>query len=190
MIKKKELHHVKITSLKPYTKNPRKNDKAAETVAKSLKEYGLVKNSIVVDENMEVITGHTTIKAMQILGWLEVPEITQVSGLTDLQKKGYRIADNRTGEDAEWDDYLLTGELQGLGDLFTGFDPEEFIQYENELLPYELEDLIEELDVKGAIEDPVWVTIRASGNQINEIERALEGLNPEIHIEKSYRKER
>ena len=38
-----------------------------------LKSLGLVKNSIVVDEDMVLITGHTTTKAMQALGWEECP---------------------------------------------------------------------------------------------------------------------
>ena len=83
--KKQELKNVDISKLVPYPNNPRKNDDAVETVAKSLTEYGLVKNSIVVDEDMVLITGHTTTKAMQSLGWTKAPGNAGAA-----QKQAYR----------------------------------------------------------------------------------------------------
>jgi len=130
---KKELKSVPIHELIPYDKNPRKNADAVDKVASSLKEFGLVKNSVICDENMVLIAGHTTVKAMQKLGWDKVPEVTQVSGLTDNQKKAYRIADNKLGEIAEWDLELLIPQLQELklDDMleFTGFDDAEFNKF-------------------------------------------------------------
>ena len=93
-MKKKELKSVPVTNLVPYKNNPRKNDMAVEAVARSLQEYGYIKNSIGIDENMVLLYGHTTLKAMISLGWDKVPEVTQVSGLTEAQKTGYRIAVN------------------------------------------------------------------------------------------------
>lgn len=127
---KRELKNVPLTDLIPYARNPRKNDPAVQRVAASLKEYGLVKNSIVVDEDMVLITGHTTTKAMQALKWVTAPEVTQVFGLTKAQKKAYRIADNKLGELAAWDDELLALELDDLKVLdfdldLTGFDDKE-----------------------------------------------------------------
>jgi DNA modification methylase len=127
---KRELKNVPLADLIPYARNPRKNDPAVQRVAASLKEYGLVKNSIVVDEDMVLITGHTTTKAMQALKWATAPEVTQVFGLTEAQKKAYRIADNKLGELAAWDDELLALELDDLKVLdfdldLTGFDDKE-----------------------------------------------------------------
>ena len=119
---KKELIDVPISDLTPYERNPRKNDKAVKKVAASLKQFGLVKNSVVVDEDMVLITGHTTLKAMQALKWATAPEVTQVFGLTEEEKKAYRIADNKLGELAEWDLDLLAGELASLDEV--GFDVE------------------------------------------------------------------
>lgn len=124
---KKELIDVPISDLIPYERNPRKNDKAVKKVAASLEQFGLVKNSVVVDEDMVLITGHTTLKAMQSLGWTACPAVTQVSGLTEEEKVAYRIADNRLGEEAEWDLDLLAGELASLDEVgfdvsLTGFD--------------------------------------------------------------------
>ena len=127
---KRELKNVPLADLIPYARNPRKNDPAVQRVAASLKEYGLVKNSIVVDEDMVLITGHTTMKAMQALKWAAAPEVTQVFGLTEAQKKAYRIADNKLGELAAWDDEFLALELDDLKVLdfdldLTGFDDKE-----------------------------------------------------------------
>ena len=127
---KRELKNVPLADLIPYARNPRKNGPAVQRVAASLKEYGLVKNSIVVDEDMVLITGHTTMKAMQALKWATAPEVTQVFGLTEAQKKAYRIADNKLGELAAWDDELLALELDDLKVLdfdldLTGFDTKE-----------------------------------------------------------------
>ena len=127
---KRELKNVPLADLIPYARNPRKNDPAVQRVAASLKEYGLVKNSIVVDEDMVLITGHTTTKAMQALKWATAPEVTQVFGLTEAQKKAYRIADNKLGELAAWDDEFLALELDDLKVLDfdldqTGFDDKE-----------------------------------------------------------------
>ena len=73
---KRELKDVPLDNLIPYERNPRKNDKAIKKVAASLEQFGLVKNSVVVDEDMVLITGHTTTKAMRSLwtigGWREM----------------------------------------------------------------------------------------------------------------------
>jgi len=119
---KNELTDVPISDLIPYERNPRKNDKAVKKVAASLEQFGLVKNSVVVDEDMVLITGHTTLKAMQSLGWTACPAVTQVYGLTEEEKRAYRIADNKLGELAEWDLDLLAGELASLDEV--GFDVE------------------------------------------------------------------
>ena len=127
---KKELIDVPISDLTPYERNPRKNDEAVKKVAASLERFGLVKNSVVVDENMVLITGHTTLKAMRSLGWKTCPAVTQVYGLTEEEKRAYRIADNKLGELAEWDLELLALELDDLKVLDfdldqTGFDDKE-----------------------------------------------------------------
>ncbi len=120
--RKVEHRDVPISDLIPYERNPRKNDKAVKKVAASLEQFGLVKNSVVVDEDMVLITGHTTLKAMQSLGWKTCPAVTQVFGLTEEEKVAYRIADNKLGELAEWDLELLAGELASLDEV--GFDAE------------------------------------------------------------------
>jgi DNA modification methylase len=116
---------IEIGRVIPYARNPRRNDMAVAKVAASIKEYGF-RQPIVVDEELVIIAGHTRLMAAQSLGLKKVPVHIAI-GLTEAQVKAYRLADNRTHEDAEWDEELLVielGELEELGfDLnLTGFE--------------------------------------------------------------------
>ncbi len=104
-----------IDSIKLYPKNPRKNDKAIDAVAKSLKEFGW-RQPIVVDKDGIIIVGHTRWKAAKKLGMVEVP-VHVASELTPAQAKAYRLADNQTNTIASWDLDLLPIELGELKDL-------------------------------------------------------------------------
>jgi ParB-like chromosome segregation protein Spo0J len=80
----------------------------------------------VVDRKMVVIVGHTRLMAARMLGHQMVPVLV-ATDLTPKQVKAYRLADNRTGEEADWDMALLSveiGDLREAGfDLaVTGFD--------------------------------------------------------------------
>lgn len=90
-----------VKDLIPYDKNPRKNKGAVDAVANSIKEFGF-KVPIIVDKNNVIITGHTRLKAAKRLKMKEVPVI-KADDLTEEQVKAFRIADNKTGELAEWD---------------------------------------------------------------------------------------
>jgi ParB-like chromosome segregation protein Spo0J len=102
-----------IKNVKPYDKNPRKNDDAVGKVALSIKTYGF-RQPIVVDKDGIVIVGHTRLKAAKTLGMTKVP--VHVADLTPDEARAYRIADNRTGEDASWDALLLGDEIELLND--------------------------------------------------------------------------
>jgi DNA modification methylase len=117
-----------VEAIKPYEKNPRKNDAAVEALARSIKEFSF-RQPIVVDEDGVVIVGHTRLKAAQRLGLTEVPVHVAV-GLSPEKAKAYRIADNQTATIADWDMDLLPVELQELKDLgldldLLGFDDDE-----------------------------------------------------------------
>lgn len=104
-----QIINVKIGDLKPYKRNPRKNENAVDAVAASIKEFGF-KIPIVIDSNNEIVAGHTRLKAAQKLGLAEVPCII-ADDLTPDQIKAFRLADNKTAELAEWDFELLQLEL-------------------------------------------------------------------------------
>lgn len=110
----------KFSTIKPYANNPRHNHKAIAAVAKSLEEFGW-QQPIVVDKEGIIIVGHTRMLAAQSLGWDEGP-IHVADKLTDAQVTAYRLADNRVGEIATWDEEKLFEELSQLAD--EGFDLE------------------------------------------------------------------
>ena len=107
------VENIDINLLKPYANNPRKlTPKAIEKVAESLKQFGF-RQPIVVDNDNIIVVGHTRYQASRKLGYTQVP-ITKINNLTKEQINAYRIADNRTNEEAEWDDELLALEIKDL----------------------------------------------------------------------------
>ena len=107
-----------IDSLIPYARNPRRNQLAISKVVASIKEFGF-RQPIVVDSDYVVVVGHTRLEAAKILGLDEVP-VHVAKDMTPAQAKAYRLADNRTGEDATWDFELLTLEIDDLHEQFDG----------------------------------------------------------------------
>lgn len=110
-----EILYIKTNLLKPYEKNPRKNDGAVEYVANSIEEFGF-KVPIVVDKNNVIVAGHTRYKAAKKLGLKEVPVIV-ANDLSDEQIKAFRLADNKVAEQSEWDFDLLGDELAQILDI-------------------------------------------------------------------------
>ena len=113
--RKQRIEYRPVDEVSPYEGNPRRNESAVQAVANSIKEFGF-RSPIVVDADGTVIAGHTRLKAAKSIGLSEVPVIV-ASDLTPEQVSAYRLADNKTGELAEWDAELLAQELDGLADL-------------------------------------------------------------------------
>lgn len=144
-----------IDSITPYPGNPRVNKHAVSKVADSLREFGW-QQPIVVDEDNIVIVGHTRLLAAKKLDMKKVP-ILVASDLSPAQVKAYRIADNRTGEEAEWDMKLLTIEIDGLKGMDFDLDVLGFEQVEmDELFPLaEREGLTDDDAVPDVPDEPV-----------------------------------
>ena len=122
-----------IDQIKPYERNPRKNDPAVNAVARSIQEFGW-RQPIVVDTENVIVVGHTRLKAAVQLG-LQVVPVHVATDLTPEQAKAYRIADNQSASIADWDFELLPIELKELQALnvdlsLLGFSTDEL----NELL--------------------------------------------------------
>lgn len=117
-----QIIEMETSELVPYAHNPRNNADAVDAVAASIKEFGF-KVPIIVDSNNEVVAGHTRLKAAEKLKLEKVPVIV-ANDLSDEQIKAFRLADNKVGELAEWDDELLAIELEELENL--EFDMSEF----------------------------------------------------------------
>lgn len=115
-----KIYMVDINRLVPYINNPRKNDKAVDAVAASIKEFGF-KVPVTVDKNNVLVTGHTRIKAALKLGIDKVPVIV-LDDLNEEQVKAFRLVDNKVSEIAEWDFEALATELADIH----GIDMSEF----------------------------------------------------------------
>jgi DNA modification methylase len=117
-----------IADIKPYAHNPRHNDHAVEAVAASIREFGFLQ-PLVLDEQSVIVVGSTRYKAALKLGLHKVP-VHVATGLTSAQLKAYRLADNKTGEIADWDYALLVQEIAQLQEAdfdldLLGFSPQE-----------------------------------------------------------------
>jgi len=176
-----------ISEIKPYANNPRQNDSAVDAVAASIQEFGF-KIPIVIDAKNEIIAGHTRIKAARKLGITEIPCII-ADDLTEAQIKAFRIADNRVAELSTWDSTLLTLELQELANMdfnieLTGFSEEDMTV---DMQPYDINELLQELDTTTTIEKPVWVSIRTDAANIDNLEKGLKIIEKNgIRVERSY----
>lgn len=106
-----------IDDIIPYAGNARHNEKAVPVVAESIKEFGL-RGQIVLEsrKNPVIVAGHTRWAACKSLGWKEIPDekIDFADDLTEDQIKAFRLADNRTGEVATWNQALLKREVKEL----------------------------------------------------------------------------
>ena len=107
-----EVKEVRIEDLKEYENNLRRNDRAVQPVANSLKKFGFV-NPIIVNKNMVILAGHTRLKAAKENG-LEIVPVIIVDDMTEDQEKAFRLADNRVAELSSWDDKKLIQEMAEL----------------------------------------------------------------------------
>lgn len=104
-----QVTNLKINDIKPYWRNPRKNENAVEAVKQSIESFGF-NSPIVVDKEYVIIAGHTRYKALMELGYKEVPCV--IADMTPAKAKEYRIADNKTAELSAWDMDALIPELR------------------------------------------------------------------------------
>ena len=115
---------VPIDELREDPRNVRSHaDRGTAEVRRSLSTYGQQK-PIVVDESGETIAGAGTLRAAKEEGWTHLAAVR--SKLDGAERRGYAIADNRTGELSTWDLEALATELRDLGDSAPlGFDADE-----------------------------------------------------------------
>lgn len=123
----------KLTELKEYEKNPRRNDQAVDAVAASIRNFGF-KVPIIIDRDGVIVAGHTRLKAARKIGLETVPCII-ADDLSPEQIQAFRLADNKTAELAEWDPDLL---LQELGQITIdmaqfGFDDSDIPEIDGEV---------------------------------------------------------
>ena len=142
-----------IGEIRPYEKNPRKNENAVKYVKESIRQFGF-KVPIVIDSNRVIVCGHTRLLAAKSLGLTEVPCI-MADDLTDDQIKAFRLADNKVGEFAEWDMDMLGDELDAIAEACDidmgdfGFDLSD--DEETEIVEDEVPEEVEPVCKKGEV---------------------------------------
>ena len=127
-----------ITSLKSDHKNARRRtDRSSDLIKESLQRYGAAR-SIVIDEDNRILAGNGTIDGAKAAGIKNVriietdgDEIIAVkrTGLSEEQKVGLALADNRTADLSEWDQEMLH-QLSEEHDISPWFDQDDL----NEIL--------------------------------------------------------
>tara|TARA_R110002020_G_scaffold472486_1_gene700646 strand:- start:16 stop:636 length:621 start_codon:yes stop_codon:yes gene_type:complete len=127
------IEEIEIEKLIPYHNNPRKNQDV-DKVASSLSEYGF-QQPIVVDKKLVVIVGHTRLLGAKKLGLKKVPIL--IADLSEAKARGYRIADNRIAEDANWDYDLLKLEIDLLKEINFNIDELGFEEQELETIIFQ-----------------------------------------------------
>ena len=152
-----------INDLQNDPKNARKRtDRSAKLIKQSLEQYGAAR-SIVIDENNRILAGNGTIAGAKAAGIKNLKvietdgnEIIAVkrTGLTEDEKVGLALADNRSSDLSEWDLDMLE-ELSQEHDLNPWFDNDDLKELlgETEVLP--AEGLTDPDDIPEVPEKPI-----------------------------------
>lgn len=121
---KTKIYDFPVSMLIPFEDNPRDNDDAVEPTAESIRTFGF-KVPMVIDRNMVIVCGHTRYKAAKRIGLETVPCI-YADDLSPAEVEEFRLADNKTGEIATWDEKSLLRNLQKIADEDPQMDMEKF----------------------------------------------------------------
>jgi hypothetical protein len=117
-----------IDSLLPDSRNARKHGKRnLATIRASLEQFGQQRAAVIRSDGT-VLAGNGMLEAARELGWTELAVTVVPDEWSDEQARAYALADNRTGELAEWDvavldEHLVELEVAGLDIEALGFEP-------------------------------------------------------------------
>jgi DNA modification methylase len=107
-----QLEQWPIGRLVEYERNPRKNDDVVDRMAQAIMEFGF-RIPIVARSDGLVVDGHLRLKAARVLGLDSVP-VVLADELSETQIKAFRLLANQSANWAEWDEALLSAELNDL----------------------------------------------------------------------------
>ena len=107
-----QLEQWPIGRLVEYERNPRKNDDVVDRMAQAIMEFGF-RIPIVARSDGLVVDGHLRLKAARVLGLDTVP-VVLADELSETQIKAFRLLANQSANWAEWDELLLSAELNDL----------------------------------------------------------------------------
>jgi hypothetical protein len=184
-----------VKDLKSDHKNARRRtDRSASLIAESLKRFGAAR-SIVIDEDGRILAGNGTVEGAKKAGIdklriieAEGDELIAVrrAGLTEDQKVGLALADNRSSDLSEWDNEMLR-QLSEEHDLTPWFEDDELLA---EVLEPE-EGLTDADDVPEPPEEPItkpgdlWILgnhrlLCGDSTNIQHVEQLMDGQKADM----------
>ena len=101
----------KPSEIKPYIRNPRRNDKTVELLCKIIPKVGF-NVPLVIDEKGIIVKGHARFSAAIRLGMEEIPCI--ITHADEEAIKADRITDNKISEFSEWVNEEVLHELDAI----------------------------------------------------------------------------
>jgi DNA modification methylase len=188
-----------ISDLRSDHKNARKRtDRSATLIEESLKRYGAAR-SVVIDEDNRILAGNGTVDAAKRAGISKVrvietegDEIIAVkrTGLTEDQKIGLALADNRTSDLSEWDKEMLH-QLSEEHDITPWFEAEDLTEIMGEVEVIPPEGLTDADDVPEVPEEPttkpgdLWILgnhrlLCGDSTDIHSVERLMDGKKADM----------
>ena len=188
-----------ISDLRSDHKNARKRtDRSATLIEESLKRYGAAR-SVVIDEDNRILAGNGTVDAAKRAGISKVrvietegDEIIAVkrTGLTEDQKIGLALADNRTSDLSEWDKEMLH-QLSEEHDITPWFEAEDLAEIMGEVEVIPAEGLTDADDVPEPPADPItkpgdlWILghhrlLCGDSTSMDEVERLMGGTQADL----------
>lgn len=191
-----------IKDLKSDHKNARKRtDRSASLIKESLERYGAAR-SIVIDEDNRILAGNGTIKGAKAAGIKNLrvietdgTEIIAVkrTGLSEEEKVGLALADNRTSDLSDWDADMLK-QLSEEQDITPWFDDEDLAEIIGEVEKLPAQELTDPDDVPE-VDDAVTITqpgdlwilgdhrlLCGDSTDISAMERLLGGAQADLWI--------
>lgn len=183
-----------IGLLMPSAHNSRTHsDDQIEQVCDSMKKYGFTA-PVIIDENNTIIAGHCRVTAASKVGIKDIPCVL-LKGLSDIDKEGYLIADNKLALNAGWDFTVLQERFQFLKDndfdlLATGFSQDEI---DSILVVPELEGLCDADEIPEATDEgravigDVWLLgdhrlLCGDSTVQSDVDKLLDGQHPNTMI--------
>jgi DNA modification methylase len=188
-----------IKDLKSDHKNARKRtDRSAKLIAESLQRFGAAR-SIVIDEENRILAGNGTIEGAKAAGIKNVrvietdgTEIIAVkrTGLTEDEKIGLALADNRTSDLSDWDKDMLQ-QLSEEHDIAPWFDADDLAEIMGEVEVIPPEGLTDADDVPDVPEEPVtkpgdvWLlgdhrVMCGDSTSLTEVEKLMAGAKADM----------
>lgn len=179
----------KINQIKPYIRNPRKNDKTVELLCKIIPKVGF-NVPLVIDSKGIIVKGHARYTAAIRLGMTELPCI--VTHADEEAIKADRITDNKISEFSEWinEELLHEADMIDVDFDLTEFglpamnfddipDPEDFLDEDEEISDEQRQKLYAEfLEKQAQAMTPVSMTTEKAFEKAVERQQKEEVTSP------------